>query len=297
MPRVIAVVNQKGGVAKTTTVVNLAVALAKSGKKTVVLDLDPQANATQALGVQIADESTETPSVYEVLLDSVPFKEALCATETANLQCVRSTVDLAGAEVELVEFDGRESIIARGLADFVESDAGKATDFVVIDCPPSLGLLTLNALVAAQELLVPIQAEFYALDGLGQLVTTINLVRQGLNPALAVDHIVLTMVDTADSGQRFVVDEVYSYFAPEVVLGQVPRDPHTHTAPAAGKTVVGETPDSPAAQAYREIASVLINKPSRETASSPKQPAIKTKKSTKKSTKTSDKVASKRGKA
>ncbi|MFZ1362505.1 MAG: AAA family ATPase [Candidatus Nanopelagicales bacterium] len=297
MLRVIAVVNQKGGVAKTTTVVNLAVALAKLGKKTVVVDLDPQANATQALGVQIAEQGSETPSVYEVLLDSLPLAEALSATETKNLQCVRSTVDLAGAEVELVEFEGRESIIAKSLAEFVESDAGKSTDFVVIDCPPSLGLLTLNALVATQELLVPIQAEFYALDGLGQLVTTINLVRQGLNPSLAVDHIVLTMVDTADSGQRHVVDEVYSYFAPEVVLGQVPRDPHTHTAPAAGKTVVGESPESPAAKAYGDIASVLVKKPGRKptAATESKKQPVKPKKTSKKSTKAATKTASKKG--
>lgn len=297
MPRVIAVVNQKGGVAKTTTVVNLAVALAKLGKKTVVVDLDPQANATQALGIQMPSQDTEIPSVYEVLLDSVSLADALSVTETKNLHCVRSTVDLAGAEVELVEFEGRETIIAKSLAEFVESEAGKSTDFVVIDCPPSLGLLTLNALVAAQELLVPIQAEFYALDGLGQLVTTINLVRLGLNPALAVDHIVLTMVDTADSGQRHVVDEVYSYFAPEVVLGQVPRDPHTHTAPAAGKTVVGESPDSPAAKAYGEVASILVDKLSPNEITSPelKKKSKNAKTSSKKNAKGTTKTVSKKG--
>ena len=286
MPRIIAVVNQKGGVAKTTTVVNLAVALAKLGKKVVVLDLDPQANATQALGVKKTSENGAKPSVYEVLLDSVPLADALAETETDNLKCVSSTVDLAGAEVELVEEAGRESIIAKSIAEFAESDAGKGTDFVILDCPPSLGLLTLNALGAAEELLVPIQAEFYALDGLGQLVTTVNLVRQGLNQSLSVDHIVLTMVDEQDAGQRYVVDEVFSYFAPEVVLGLVPRDPHTHTAPAAGKTVVGEAPNSPAASAYSAIAATLSTREMRTTAlTAPKSNAKKTKTSKKQATK------------
>lgn len=290
MPRIIAVVNQKGGVAKTTTVVNLAVALAKLGKKTVVLDLDPQANATQALGVKKEAGNSEKPSVYEVLLDSVPLAEALSDTDTDNLQCVSSTVDLAGAEVELVDEVGRESIIAKSLGEFSESDLGEATDYVIIDCPPSLGLLTLNALVAAQELLVPIQAEFYALDGLGQLVTTINLVRQGLNPNLSVDHIVLTMVDQADSGQRYVVDEVFSYFAPEVVLGQVPRDPQTHTAPAAGKSVVGESPNSPAAKAYSQIASALVERTPLLTEAKPTKKSTKSTKSA-----TNSKTKSKNG--
>lgn len=263
MPRVIAVVNQKGGVAKTTTVVNLAVALAQLDRKVVVVDLDPQANATQAIGAsgaQARSDSAGEPSIYEVLLDGIALGEALAETDTPGLSCIRATVDLAGAEVELVEVAGRESLVANAITEFSESAAGQQTDYIILDCPPSLGLLTLNALVAAQELLVPIQAEFYALDGLGQLVTTINLVRKGLNPKLAVDHIVLTMVDAADPGQAFVIDEVYSYFAAEVVLGQVPRDPQTHTAPAAGKTVVGVAPAAEAAKAYVDIAKVLDSK-------------------------------------
>lgn len=303
MPRVIAVVNQKGGVAKTTTVVNLAAALAKLGKKTVVLDLDPQANATQALGARSAGEIADSPSVYEVLLDDVAFVDALAQTDIENLSCVKSTVDLAGAEVELVEVAGRESLVTNAIAEFAASDAGKATDFVIIDCPPSLGLLTLNALVAAEELLVPIQAEFYALDGLGQLVTTINLVRQNLNPELAVNHIVLTMVDQSDPGQSQVIDEVYSYFAPEVVLGQVPRDPQTHTAPAAGRTVVGESPDSAAAQAYTEIAATLsqqsssVTKKAQTSTGGAKSGTGAAKANTEKSTTSTKKVRKKRGKA
>lgn len=297
MPRVIAVVNQKGGVAKTTTVVNLAAALAKLGKKTVVLDLDPQANATQALGARSAGEIADSPSVYEVLLDNVAVVDALAQTDIEHLSCVKSTVDLAGAEVELVEVAGRESLVTNAIAEFADSDAGKATDFIIIDCPPSLGLLTLNALVAAKELLVPIQAEFYALDGLGQLVTTINLVRQNLNPELAVNHIVLTMVDQADPGQSQVIDEVYSYFAPEVVLGQVPRDPQTHTAPAAGRTVVGESPDSAAAKAYTEIAATLSQQSGSGGAKTAPTDTKKSQAGTEKSSTSTKKARKKRGKA
>lgn len=260
MSRVISVVNQKGGVAKTTTVVNLAAALSQAGKKTLVIDLDPQANASQALGVAYGRSVDDRPSVYEVLLDSVPLAEAVVQTPIDGLSCVRSDVDLAGSEVELVSAEGRESLILGAIRDFRESKQGATYDFILIDCPPSLGLLTLNALVAADELLVPIPAEFYALDGLVQLIKTVTMVRSALNPELEVDHLVMTMVDESDPAQLKVIDEVRAFFSDDVIVGVVPRDAATSSAPASGQTVVSGSPDSPASVAYRAIAETIVAK-------------------------------------
>lgn len=216
--RVLTVANQKGGVGKTTSAVNLAAALAVHGLRTLVIDLDPQGNASTALNVE---HRSGTPSVYEVLLGEVSLAEAAAVSEQSpNLLCVPATIDLAGSEIELVSMSSRESRLKEALSAEAFDELG--VDYVFIDCPPSLGLLTVNAMVAAQEVLIPIQCEYYALEGLGQLLSNIELVQQHLNPTLAVSTILLTMYDGRTKLADQVTQEVRNHFGDVVLKTVIP---------------------------------------------------------------------------
>ena len=258
--RIIAVANQKGGVGKTTTTVNLAASLGATGRQVVVVDLDPQGNASQALGISRFSDSDGTTDIYDVLVDGVDLASVVQDTRTPNVSCVASSLDLAGAEVELVGLDQRENRLADALATARWDD----DTVVLLDCPPSLGLLTVNALVAADELFVPIQAEFYALDGVSQLIRTMELIRNALNPRLTIGMVALTMVGPPTAGQTYVLDEVAAYFGDRLAKSMIPRDPAASSAPALGRTVSELNPTAPAALAYAELASELLaNQPTK----------------------------------
>ncbi|QNG55468.1 ParA family protein [Pseudonocardia petroleophila] len=252
--RVLTVANQKGGVGKTTSTVNLAAALAMHGVRVLVIDLDPQGNASTALGVE---HRLGTPSVYEVLLGEIRLAEAAVAsTASPNLLCVPATIDLAGAEIELVSMVAREQRLKQALtADALDE---LDVDYVLIDCPPSLGLLTVNALVAADEVLIPIQCEYYALEGLGQLLSNIDLVRAHLNTDLHVSTILLTMYDGRTKLADQVTTEVRTHFGPTVLRTVIPRSVKVSEAPGYSQTVLAYDPGSRGAMSYvdaaREIA-------------------------------------------
>jgi chromosome partitioning protein len=255
--RVLTVANQKGGVGKTTTTVNLAAALALHGLRTLVIDLDPQGNASTALGLP---HHAGTPSVYEVLVDGASLAEVVQPVDGfPDLHGVPATIDLAGAEIELVSLVARETRLHRALGAYLASEerAARRFDYVLVDCPPSLGLLTVNALVAAREVLIPIQAEYYALEGLGQLLRSIELVRAHLNPELAVSTILLTMYDARTRLAAQVADEVRTHF-PELVLAtSIPRSVRVSEAPSYGQTVMTYDPGSTGALSYLEAAREL----------------------------------------
>ena len=257
MTRIIAVANQKGGVGKTTTTVNIAAALALSGKSVLVVDLDPQGNASTALGI----EHTEgTPNVYDVLTRERPFETiVLECPDIAGLSGAPATIDLAGAEIELVAGEGREYRLRRAVDGYLASlnARGAACDYVLIDCPPSLGLLTLNGLVAAREVLLPIQCEYYALEGLSQLLRTVDMVSSHLNPDLRVSAIVLTMYDGRTRLASQVVHEVRTHFGERVLDTVVPRSVRVSEAPSYGQTVLTYDANSPGSLAYREVAEQL----------------------------------------
>jgi len=253
--RVIAVANQKGGVGKTTSTVNLAVALALHGRTVLVVDLDPQGNASTALG---SAHQSGAPDVYDVLIDSVPISDVVQEAERVpGLRCVPASIDLAGAEIELVSVVARESRLQRALAAYFEG-GGADVDYVLVDCPPSLGLLTVNAMVATQEVLIPIQCEYYALEGLGQLLRSVDMVKAHLNPGLAVSTILLTMYDARTRLADQVVEEVRSHFGDVVLDTPIPRSVRVSEAPGYGQSVITYDPGSRGAKAYvdaaREIA-------------------------------------------
>lgn len=248
MTRLVAVANQKGGVGKTTSVVNLAAALAERGRRVLVIDLDPQGNASTALGVEHRSGATGS---YELLIGNATVAEAVVACpDLPGVSAIPATIDLAGAEIELVSVVAREYRLQRALAN-LDTDA---PDVVLIDCPPSLGLLTLNALVAADEILIPIQCEYYALEGLGQLLTTIELVREHLNPRVEVSAILLTMADARTRLSAQVAEEVRAHFGRAVLETAIPRAVRLSEAPSHGQTVLTYDPDSVAAGAYRAAA-------------------------------------------
>jgi chromosome partitioning protein len=254
MTRIITIANQKGGVGKTTSTVNLAAALAESGRSVLVMDLDPQGNASTALGV---DHREGTPGTYEVLLGEHPLADVLQACpEVPGLMVSPATIDLAGAEIELVAQVAREYRLSRAVAAHL---AQAPVDLVLIDCPPSLGLLTLNGLVAAQELLLPIQCEYYALEGLAQLLRTVDMVRTHLNPPLRVSAILLTMYDGRTRLAAQVADEVRVHFGTQVLPTVIPRSVRLSEAPSYGQTVITYDPTSPGAVAYREAAGQLLD--------------------------------------
>jgi chromosome partitioning protein len=241
-----AVANQKGGVGKTTTAVNLSAALAEAGYRVLVVDLDPQGNATTGLGINARNLEH---SVYDAMLHDVPMEDVIEATSLRNLFVVPATIDLAGAEIELVPVFSRELRLRRAL-EAIQSDF----DFVLIDCPPSLGLLTVNGLAAATEVIVPIQCEYYALEGLGQLLRNVNLVKANLNHDLEVSTIIMTMYDARTKLSDQVVSDVRTHFDERVCRNIVPRTVRLSEAPSFGQPINVFDPSSRGAIAYRELA-------------------------------------------
>lgn len=255
--RIITVSNQKGGVGKTTTTVNLASALARRGANVLVIDMDPQGNASTALGVPHRPEIT---SIYDVLLGDDDIPDALQpTTDHENLWCVPSTINLAGAEIELVSLVAREQRLRTALQNFLETSE-RTYHYVFIDCPPSLGLLTVNAFVAADEVLIPIQTEYYALEGLSQLLGNIQLIQKHLNPGLRISTILLTMYDARTNLAQEVAGEVRAHF-PEQVLGAIiPRSVRISEAPSYGQTVHAYDAASIGALAYLEAAAEMADR-------------------------------------
>ncbi len=252
--RVMVVANQKGGVGKTTSTVNLAAALAQGGLRVLVVDLDPQGNASTALGI---DHHRGTPSIYDAVVDGVPLVDVVTPSpQVDGLFVVPATIDLAGAEIELVSMVAREGRLRRALRahPWVFGSDEDRFDYVVVDCPPSLGLLTLNALVAGDEMLIPIQAEYYALEGLGQLLDTVEMVKAHLNPDLMVSTILLTMYDARTRLAAGVADEVRTHFPAQVLRTSIPRSVRISEAPSYGQTVMTYDPGSPGALSYLEAA-------------------------------------------
>jgi len=246
LPRIMAVANQKGGVGKTTTAVNLAAALADAGYRTLVVDLDPQGNASTGLGINIRDLQL---SMYDVIIHEASIDDTIEATAMKNLFVAPSSLDLAGAEIELVPAFSRELRLRHALQE-VEDDY----DYVLIDCPPSLGLLTVNGLAAAAEVLVPIQCEYYALEGLGQLLRNVSLVQRNLNPTLAVSTFVCVMYDARTKLADQVVAEVREHFGDKVCRIVIPRTVRLSEAPSYGQPILAFDPRSRGAIAYRELA-------------------------------------------
>ena len=248
--RVIAVANQKGGVGKTTTTINLGAAIAEYGKRVLIVDLDPQANATTGLGVNSRDLQE---SVYQVLCEEAAARDVIRPVDVPNLDLLPSSLALAGAEIELVSAFSREHRLTRALAPIVG-----AYDLVLVDCPPALGLLTINALVFARELLVPIQCEYYALEGLGQLAGNVDLVRSNLNPELAISRIVLVMYDGRTKLSEQVAGEVRAHFGDRVCNQVIPRSVRLSEAPSYGQPITLFDPTSRGAVAYRELAKEVL---------------------------------------
>jgi chromosome partitioning protein len=247
--RIFTVSNQKGGVGKTTTAVNLASALADLGAKVLVIDLDPQGNASTALNVT---HTADTSSVYDVLIDDLPLADIVQESpESPNLLCAPSTIHLAGAEIELVSQVAREFRLRRALETYLDEHP---TDVVIIDCPPSLGLLTINAFTAATEVLIPIQCEYYALEGLSQLLGSIQMIQKHLNPDLNLSTILLTMFDARTRLAQQVADEVRTHFPEQVLSAVIPRSVRVSEAPSFGQTVIAYDGSSAGAVAYREAA-------------------------------------------
>ena len=251
MAKIIAVTNQKGGVGKTTTAVNLSALIAETGKKVLVIDIDPQGNATSGLGKADTDSNT----VYEVLLGEAAAKDAILPTGFGTLDLMPSSIELAGAEIELVSVEKRETLLRRALEP-VKGDY----DYIFIDCPPSLSLLTLNALTAADSVLIPIQCEYYALEGVGQLVNTVKLMRMKMNPGLKVEGILLTMYDARTNLCAQVVQEVRTHFRDEAFDTMIPRNVRLSEAPSYGTPIHLYDARCTGAQAYRELAAELIER-------------------------------------
>jgi len=264
--RVVVVANQKGGVGKTTSTVNVAAALSQLGQRVLVVDLDPQGNASTALGVE---HHRGVPSVYDALVDGVPLPDVTVPVpDLDNLWAVPATIDLAGAEIELVSLVARENRLTKALATHpgigTAAEAGEdRLDYVFIDCPPSLGLLTLNALVAGAEVMIPIQAEYYALEGLGQLMATVEMVRAHLNPRLRVSSILITMYDARTRLAAGVAEDVRAHFADQVLKTAIPRSVRVSEAPSYGQTVMTYDPGSSGALSYLEAAREMAGKGAR----------------------------------
>lgn len=251
-PKILAIANQKGGVGKTTTAINLATAMAAVKKKVLVIDMDPQGNASTGLGI---DQSQRTVSTYEVLMGEAKLAQAICPSSVPDLSVVPSGVDLAGAELELVDMTNREFRLQQALAEGLDR-----FDYVLIDCPPALGLLTLNALVAADEVVVPLQCEFFALEGISHLVKTIERVKGALNPRLDIQGIVLTMFDRRNNLSTMVENDVRAYFGAKVYKTVIPRNVRVSEAPSHGKPVLLYDFRSTGAQAYVHLAGEVLRR-------------------------------------
>lgn len=243
--KIVSICNQKGGVGKTSTSITLACFLGLAGKKTILIDLDPQGNATSGLGI---DKNTIQKSIYDVLLHHGNAADILLPTQIENLQLIPSNINLTGAEIELVNEMGRENRLKKALAPLHDQ-----FDYCIIDCPPSLGILTINALTAAQSVLIPIQCEYYALEGLGQLVKTIDLVRDNLNPSLHIEGILMTMADARTKLTEQVIQEVRKHFGDKVYQSVIPRSVKMSEAPGFGKPIMKYDKDSVASKKYEEF--------------------------------------------
>jgi chromosome partitioning protein len=248
--KVIAVFNQKGGVGKTTTNVNLSSCLAIRGKKVLVVDIDPQGNTTSGLGI---DKKNLEKTIYNVLIGELSAEEGVIETNIENLYIIPSSVQLAGAEIELTEFESREKMLKEAL-----KEIRNEYDYIFVDCPPSLGLLTINALTAADSVLIPIQCEYYALEGVSQLMNTIWLVQKGLNPQLKIEGVVLSMFDGRTNLSIQVVDEVKKYFKGKVYTTIIPRNVRLAEAPSYGVPILLYDPKSKGAEAYEDLADEFI---------------------------------------
>ena len=251
MTKVLAITNQKGGVGKTTTAVNLSTSVALHKRKTLLIDIDPQGNTSTGIGL---DKTKVKRCIYDVLINKAPAREIILPTQVKNLDVLPSTIQLAGAEIELVNYISRENKLKHAIKPIKDD-----YDYIIIDCPPSLGLLTLNSLTAADAVIIPIQCEYYALEGIGQLLKTINLVRENLNSSLEIEGILLTMYDNRTNLSRDVVKEVKKYFKGNIFKAVVPRNVRVSEAPSYGKPVVLYDAKSKGAMAYKKLAREVMS--------------------------------------
>ncbi len=247
--RIIAIANQKGGVGKTTTAVNLAASLAFKGKNVLLIDMDPQANTTSFMGISKVKKTS-----YDVLVGNSSVYDVIEKTEVPNLHIIPADIDLAGAEVEIVEMDNREFILKNAIGGIEEK-----YDYTIIDCPPSLGLLTINALVSANTVIIPIQAEYFALEGLGKLLGTIHRIQQGMNPKLEIEGVLITMYDRRLNLSQQVLAEVKRFFPDKVYNTIIPRNVKVAEAPSYGKPIILYNKDSAGAKGYLSLAEEVIN--------------------------------------